>query len=142
MEPLKRRRKVKQLELCSNCLRNNHSCQGKHNTLIHINATIHQFKEHTIGISAIEEPDKTLAESSVKETNDALGVTSILNTTCLISNQEDSTPVCLENQNLKPLTVFLRIEQILKQQPQVYQTYKDSMQEYLDLGYINEVKEN
>ncbi|UYV69976.1 hypothetical protein LAZ67_7001364 [Cordylochernes scorpioides] len=329
MEPLKRRRKVKKLKLCSNCLRNNHSCQGKHNTLIHINATIHQFKENTIGIYAIEEPDKTLAESSVKETNDALGVTSILNTTCLISNQEDSfvllstetiivmnhqgkyqpfralidtasqatlitrdclkklnlepsrtrvelagiggqildrpdgvinlnftfqfnlsedfktnafvsnkvtslqladpqyqyiAPIgillgadiafyllkgaikyghegqpkaiktllgwllfgeieifqkksrnyqklhtfnctlsingiqylsygkknskqnlilCLENQNLKPLTVFFfRIEQILKQQPQVYQTYKDSMKEYLDLGYMNEVKEN
>ncbi|UYV71956.1 hypothetical protein LAZ67_9001316 [Cordylochernes scorpioides] len=52
------------------------------------------------------------------------------------------TPVYLENQNLKPLTVFLRMEQILKQLPQVYQTYKDFMQEYLDLGHMNEVKEN
>ncbi|UYV79875.1 hypothetical protein LAZ67_18000953 [Cordylochernes scorpioides] len=48
-------------------------CQGKHNTLIHIDANIHQFKEHTIGIPAIEEPDKNQAESSVKENNDALG---------------------------------------------------------------------
>ncbi|UYV61064.1 hypothetical protein LAZ67_1003288, partial [Cordylochernes scorpioides] len=102
MEPLERRRKVKQLKLCFNCLRNNHSvnqcrsefkcrkCQGKHNTLIHIDANIHQFKEHTVGIPAIEEPDKNQAESSVKENNDALGVTSIHNTTCLMSNQEDS----------------------------------------------------
>ncbi|UYV82913.1 hypothetical protein LAZ67_22001359 [Cordylochernes scorpioides] len=65
-------------------------CQGKHNTLIHIDANIHQFKEHTVGIPAIEEPDKNQAESSVKENNDALGVTSIHNTTCLMSNQEDS----------------------------------------------------
>ncbi|UYV64956.1 hypothetical protein LAZ67_3002560 [Cordylochernes scorpioides] len=48
MEPIERRKKVKQLKLCFNCLRNNHSvnqcrsefkcrkCQGKHNTLIHI----------------------------------------------------------------------------------------------------------
>ncbi|UYV63020.1 hypothetical protein LAZ67_2002864 [Cordylochernes scorpioides] len=76
MEPLERRRKVKQLKLCFNCLRNNHSvnqcksefkcrkCQGKHNTLIHIDAAIHQFKEHTVGIPAIEEPDKNQAESS------------------------------------------------------------------------------
>ncbi|UYV82911.1 hypothetical protein LAZ67_22001357 [Cordylochernes scorpioides] len=102
MEPLERRRKVKQLKLCFNCLRNNQSvnqcrsefkcrkCQGKHNTLIHIDANIHQFKEHTVGIPAIEEPDKNQAESSVKENNDALGVTSIHNTTCLMSNQEDS----------------------------------------------------
>ncbi|UYV61690.1 hypothetical protein LAZ67_1005924 [Cordylochernes scorpioides] len=102
MEPIERRRKVKQLKLCFNCLRNNHSvnqcrsefkcrkCQGKHNTLIHIDANIHQFKEHTVGIPAIEEPDKNQAESSVKENNDALGVTSIHNTTCLMSNQEDS----------------------------------------------------
>ncbi|UYV69801.1 hypothetical protein LAZ67_7000777 [Cordylochernes scorpioides] len=102
MEPLERRRKVKQLKLCFNCLRNNHlvnqcrlkfkcrKCQGKHNTLIHIDANIHQFKEHTVGITAIEEPDKNQAESSVKENNDALGVTSIHNTTCLMSNQEDS----------------------------------------------------
>ncbi|UYV63113.1 hypothetical protein LAZ67_2003172 [Cordylochernes scorpioides] len=102
MEPLERRRKVKQLKLCFNCLRNNHSvnqrrsefkcrkCQGKHNTLIHIDANIHQFKEHTVGIPAIEEPDKNQAESSVKENNDALGVTSIHNTTCLMSTQEDS----------------------------------------------------
>ncbi|UYV65036.1 hypothetical protein LAZ67_3002885 [Cordylochernes scorpioides] len=62
----------------------------KHNTLIHIDANIHQFKEHTVGIPAIEEPDKNQAESSVKENNDALGVTSIHNTTCLMSNQEDS----------------------------------------------------
>ncbi|UYV73090.1 hypothetical protein LAZ67_10001791, partial [Cordylochernes scorpioides] len=48
------------------------------------------FKEHTVGIPAIEEPDKNQAESSVKENNDALGVTSIHNTTCLMSNQEDS----------------------------------------------------
>ncbi|UYV78853.1 hypothetical protein LAZ67_17000006, partial [Cordylochernes scorpioides] len=34
------------------------------------------------------------------------------------------------------------MEQILKQQPQVYQTYKDFMQEYLYLGHMNEVKEN
>ncbi|UYV82903.1 hypothetical protein LAZ67_22001336 [Cordylochernes scorpioides] len=102
MEPLERRRKVKQLKLCFNCLRNNYSvnqcrsefkcrkCQGKHNTLIHIDANIHQFMEHTVGIPAIEEPDKNQAESSVKENNDALGVTSIHNTTCLMSNQEDS----------------------------------------------------
>ncbi|UYV81320.1 hypothetical protein LAZ67_20000761 [Cordylochernes scorpioides] len=102
MEPIERRKKVKQLKLCFNCLRNNHSvnqcrsefkcrkCQGKHNTLIHIDANIHQFKEHTVGIPAIEEPDKNQAESSVKENNDALGVTSIHNTTCLMSNQEDS----------------------------------------------------
>ncbi|UYV61930.1 hypothetical protein LAZ67_1007094 [Cordylochernes scorpioides] len=38
----------------------------------------------------MEEPDKNQAESSVKVNNDALGVTSIHNTTCLISNQEDS----------------------------------------------------
>ncbi|UYV72219.1 hypothetical protein LAZ67_9002228 [Cordylochernes scorpioides] len=88
-ESLERRRKVKQLKLCFNCLRNNHSvnqcrsefkcrkCQGKHNTLIHIDANINQFKEHTVGIPAIEEPDKNQAESSVKENNDALGVTSI-----------------------------------------------------------------
>ncbi|UYV63791.1 hypothetical protein LAZ67_2005625 [Cordylochernes scorpioides] len=62
----------------------------KHNILIHIDANIHQFKEHTVGIPAIEEPDKNQAESSVKENNDALGVTSIHNTTCLMSNQEDS----------------------------------------------------
>ncbi|UYV60355.1 hypothetical protein LAZ67_1000934 [Cordylochernes scorpioides] len=73
MESLERRRKVKQFKLCFNCLRNNHS-----------------FKEHTVGIPAIEEPDKNQAESSVKENNDALGVTSIHNTTCLMSNQEDS----------------------------------------------------
>ncbi|UYV77234.1 hypothetical protein LAZ67_15000201 [Cordylochernes scorpioides] len=65
-------------------------CQGKHNTLIHIDANINQFKEHTVGIPAIEEPDKNQAESSVKENNYALGVTSIHNTTCLMSNQEDS----------------------------------------------------
>ncbi|UYV60601.1 hypothetical protein LAZ67_1001635 [Cordylochernes scorpioides] len=75
MEPLERREKVKQLKLCFNCLRNNHSinqcksefkcikCQGKHNTLIHLHAAIHQFKEHTMGIPAIEEPDKNQAES-------------------------------------------------------------------------------
>ncbi|UYV63792.1 hypothetical protein LAZ67_2005630 [Cordylochernes scorpioides] len=62
----------------------------KHNILIHIDAKIHQFKEHIVGIPAIEEPDKNQAESSVKENNDALGVTSIHNTTCLMSNQEDS----------------------------------------------------
>ncbi|UYV70683.1 hypothetical protein LAZ67_8000259 [Cordylochernes scorpioides] len=102
MEPIERRKRVKQLKLCFNCLRNNHSvnqcrsefkcrkCQGKHNTLIHIDANIHQFKKHTVGIPAIEEPDKNQAESSVKENNDALGVTSIHNTTCLMSNQEDS----------------------------------------------------
>ncbi|UYV80834.1 hypothetical protein LAZ67_19001926 [Cordylochernes scorpioides] len=65
-------------------------CQEKHNTLLHIDAAIHQFEEHTIGIPAIEEPDKNHAESSVKENNDALGVTSIHNTTWLMSNQEDS----------------------------------------------------
>ncbi|UYV82904.1 hypothetical protein LAZ67_22001338 [Cordylochernes scorpioides] len=102
MEPLERRKKVKQLKLCFNCLRNNQSvnqcrsefkcrkCQGKHNTLIHIDANIHQFKEHTVGIPAIEEPDKNQAESSLKGNNDALGVTPIHNTTCLMSNQEDS----------------------------------------------------
>ncbi|UYV61031.1 hypothetical protein LAZ67_1003189, partial [Cordylochernes scorpioides] len=75
MEPIERRKKVKQLKLCFNCLRNNHSvnqcrsefkcrkCQGKHNTLIHIDANIHQFKEHTVGIPAIEEPDKNQTES-------------------------------------------------------------------------------
>ncbi|UYV69062.1 hypothetical protein LAZ67_6002216 [Cordylochernes scorpioides] len=85
MEPIERRRKVKQLKLCFNCLRNNHSvnqcrsefkcrkCQEKHNTLIHIDANIHQFKEHTVGIPAIEEPDKNQSESRVKESNDALG---------------------------------------------------------------------
>ncbi|UYV84705.1 hypothetical protein LAZ67_X003143 [Cordylochernes scorpioides] len=65
-------------------------CQGKHNTLIQLDAAIHQFKEHTIGIPAIEEPDKNQAESSVKKKNDAMGVTSIHNTTCLMSNQDDS----------------------------------------------------
>ncbi|UYV61905.1 hypothetical protein LAZ67_1007030 [Cordylochernes scorpioides] len=50
MEPLKRRRKVKQFKLCLNCLR----------------------------------------KQSHSENNDYLGVTSIHNTTCLISNQEDS----------------------------------------------------
>ncbi|UYV62714.1 hypothetical protein LAZ67_2001673 [Cordylochernes scorpioides] len=72
MEPIERRKK------------------RKHNTLIHIDANVHRFKEHTVGIPAIEEPDKNQAESSVKENNDALGVTSIHNTTCLMSNQEDS----------------------------------------------------
>ncbi|UYV72801.1 hypothetical protein LAZ67_10000794 [Cordylochernes scorpioides] len=33
------------------------------------------------------------------------------------------------------------MEQILKQKSQVYQTYKDFMQKYLDLGHMNEVKE-
>ncbi|UYV80708.1 hypothetical protein LAZ67_19001476 [Cordylochernes scorpioides] len=79
MEPLERRRKV-----------NSSYCQGKYNTLIHLDAAIHQFKEHTIGIPAIEEPDKNKAEAIVKENNNALGVTSIHNTTCLISNQEYS----------------------------------------------------
>ncbi|UYV72999.1 hypothetical protein LAZ67_10001432 [Cordylochernes scorpioides] len=85
MEPIERRKKVKQLKLCFNCLRNNHSvnqcrsefkcrkCQGKHNTLIHIDANVHRFKEHTVGIPAIEEPDKNQAESSAKENNDYLG---------------------------------------------------------------------
>ncbi|UYV71965.1 hypothetical protein LAZ67_9001375 [Cordylochernes scorpioides] len=62
-----------QLKLCFNCLRNNRS-----------------FKEHTIGIPAIEEPDKNQAESNAKENNDALSMTSIHNITCLMSNQEDS----------------------------------------------------
>ncbi|UYV66657.1 hypothetical protein LAZ67_4002469 [Cordylochernes scorpioides] len=34
---------------------------------------------------------------------------------------------------------YKELEQILKQQPQVYQTYKDIMQEYLDLGHMNEI---
>ncbi|UYV72617.1 hypothetical protein LAZ67_10000067 [Cordylochernes scorpioides] len=126
MEPIERRKKVKQLKLCFNCLRNNDSvnqcrsefkcrkCQGKHNTLIHIDANIHQFKEHTVGIPAIEEPDKNQTESRVKESNDALGVTSIHNTTCLMSNQEDSalidtasqatliTQDCLKKLKLEP----------------------------------------
>ncbi|UYV63743.1 hypothetical protein LAZ67_2005476 [Cordylochernes scorpioides] len=53
---LERMIKVKQLKLCLNCLRNNHpvnkcksefkcrKCQEKHNTLVYIDAAIHQFK--------------------------------------------------------------------------------------------------
>ncbi|UYV64961.1 hypothetical protein LAZ67_3002567 [Cordylochernes scorpioides] len=289
MEPIERRKKVKQLKLCFNCLRNNHSvnqcrsefkcrkCQGKHNTLIHIDANVHRFKEHTVGIPAIEEPDKNQTESSVKENNDALGVTSIHKTppvttympylkfeehqfdhlqglqladpqyqytapidillgadiafslfkgaikyghegqpkaiktllgwllfgeiktfqkksrnyqklhtfNCTLNNWESIFSLWEEELKTKPdpfeddfneihfkttherettgryivrlpfkdpsllgeskpqaINCFLRMEQILKQQPQVYQTYKDFMQEYLVLGHMNEVKGN
>ncbi|UYV71317.1 hypothetical protein LAZ67_8002609 [Cordylochernes scorpioides] len=132
-------------------------CQGKHNTLIHIDANVHRFKEHTVGIPAIEEPDKNQAESSVKENNDALGVTSIHNTTCLMSNQEDSTRVELAGIGGQILdrpngvinlnfTSHFNMSRIFKTNAlvvdKVYQTYKDFMQEYLVLGHMNEVKGN
>ncbi|UYV70708.1 hypothetical protein LAZ67_8000337 [Cordylochernes scorpioides] len=51
-------------------------------------------------------------------------------------------PSLLGESKPQAINCFLRMEQILKQQPQVYQTYKDFMQEYLVLGHMNEVKGN
>ncbi|UYV64467.1 hypothetical protein LAZ67_3000849 [Cordylochernes scorpioides] len=51
-------------------------------------------------------------------------------------------PSLLGESKPQAINCFLRMEQILKLKPQVYQTYKDFMQEYLDLGHMNEVKEN
>ncbi|UYV69429.1 hypothetical protein LAZ67_6003549, partial [Cordylochernes scorpioides] len=51
-------------------------------------------------------------------------------------------PSLLGESKPQAIDCFLRMEKILKQQPQVYQTYKDFMQEYLVLGHMNEVKGN
>ncbi|UYV61893.1 hypothetical protein LAZ67_1006982 [Cordylochernes scorpioides] len=51
-------------------------------------------------------------------------------------------PSLLGESKPQAFNCFLRMEQILKQHPQVYQTYKDFMQEYLVLGHMNEVKGN
>ncbi|UYV64515.1 hypothetical protein LAZ67_3001068 [Cordylochernes scorpioides] len=239
MEPIERRKKVKQLKLCFNCLRNNYSvnqcrsefkcrkCQGKHNTLMptfiglkNIQTSIDHLQglqladpqyQYTAPIGILLGADIAFSlfkgaikyghEGQPKAIKTLLGwllfgeiktfqkksrnYQKLHTFNCTLNNWEPIFSLWEEELKTKPdpfeddfneihfkttheretsgryivrlpfkdpsllgeskpqaINFILRMEQILKQQPQVYQTYNDFMQEYLVLGHMNEVKGN